>query len=235
MGEKQHLIINGSGSYGGGLYHKVKVRGEGTITNDFECEVFQTFGSTDILKNGKADKFNVFGETEVRGNLVSGNVKIFGTTVIGGTAKIRNTKVWGTLDVGDHFTGEEADIKGSLTVNGDAEFERFHSTGALEIKGLLNAGIVKVSLRFGTSHATEIGGETITVKRKSSLIPFIRGEGTLEVNTLEGDKIFLENTTADVVRGKYIHIGPGCQIGLVEYQEELMADVDADIKENRKI
>ena len=235
MKNKQHLIINGAGSYGGGIYNKVKIRGEGTITTDFECEEFKTFGTSDILKNGKAGKFSVFGETEVRGNLECDIVKIFGTLSIGGSADVRKTQVWGSLDINQRFTGEEADIKGSLTVQSDAEFERFHSSGAFEIAGLLNAGEVKLSLRFATSHANEIGGEKIIVKRKSGFIPFTKGEGFLKVGLVEGDEIFLENTTANVVRGKSVHIGQGCKIGLVEYQEQLITNPDAHIEDSRKI
>jgi cytoskeletal protein CcmA (bactofilin family) len=235
MGEKQNLTINGSGSYGGGAYHKIKIRGDGTITADFECEVFKTFGSSDILKNGKANHFDVFGETEVRGNLVCNVMKIFGTTVVGGHASIQKAKVFGTLDVGDRFTGEEANIKGTLTVKGDTEFEVFKSTGSFDIEGLLNAGIIEVSLRYGASTANEIGGEKITVKKKSSFLPFAKGGGSLEAHVIEGDEIHLENTTADVVRGKLVRIGAGCKIGLVEYQESFIADSDSVVSEKRKI
>jgi cytoskeletal protein CcmA (bactofilin family) len=235
MGEKQNLIINGSGSYGGGTYNKIKIRGDGTITADFECEVFKTFGSSNALKNGKANHFDVFGETEVRGNLSSNVMKIFGTTEVGGNASIKKARVFGTLDVGGRFAGEEADIKGTLTVKGDTEFEIFKSTGSFDIKGLLNAGTIEVSLRYGSSIANEIGGDKITVKKKSSFLPFAKGGGSLEAKVIEGDEIYLENTMADVVRGKTVRIGAGCEIGLVEYQTNYKADSDAVVKENRKI
>jgi cytoskeletal protein CcmA (bactofilin family) len=235
LDNKQHLIINGSGSYSGGMYNKVKIRGEGMITTDFECDDFKTFGTSDILKNGKAGKFSVFGETDVRGNLQCEDVKVYGTLSIGGSADFKKTQVRGTLDIQDRFTGEVADIKGGLTVKGDAEFERFHSSGAFEIDGLLNAGEINISLRFATSHANEIGGEKIIVKRKSGFIPFTKGEGILEVGLVEGDEIFLENTIADVVRGKSVHIGRGCKIGLVEYQDHFKTDEDAHIKDSKKL
>jgi cytoskeletal protein CcmA (bactofilin family) len=235
MGEKQNLIINGSGSYGGGIYNKIKIRGDGTITADFECEVFKTFGSSDALKNGKANLFDVFGETEVRGNLICNVMKIFGTTEVGGNATIKKAKVLGTFDVGESFSGEEADIKGTLTVNGNTEFEVFKSTGSFEIKGLLNAGTIDVSLRYGSSIANEMGGDKITVKKKSSFLPFAKGGGTLEAKVIEGDEIYLEYTKADVVRGKIVQIGEGCEIGLVEYQDSYKTDSHSVVNENRKI
>ncbi|MCL6576409.1 hypothetical protein [Kyrpidia sp.] len=40
------------------------------------------------------------------------------------------------------------------------------------------------------------------------------------METIEGDDIYLENTRARVVRGTRVQIGPGCQIGLLEYSED---------------
>lgn len=235
MGEKRNLVINGSGSSGGGVFNKVNIRGDGTITTDFECDIFKTFGSSEILKNGKANKFEIFGETEVHGNLVSNHMKIFGTTEVSGTATVGKAKVWGTLEVGKRFSGEEADIKGSLSVDGDSEFEKFYSTGAFDIKGLLNAGIIKVNLRHGTSLANEIGGDNISIKKKLSFFPFIKNEASLQAKVIEGDEVFLENTKADVVRGNNVHIGPGCEIKLVEYKDNYKANANSSVLENKKI
>jgi cytoskeletal protein CcmA (bactofilin family) len=235
MTTKQNLVINGSGSYGGGAYHKINIRGEGTITSDFECDIFHTFGTSSVLKNGIADKFSIFGTTEIGGNLVCKEMKVFGTTEIGGTARVQKAKVFGTLEVNSRFAGDDATIKGSLAVKGDTDFERFRSTGSFDIKGLLNAGTIDVSLRYGTSSANEIGGERITVKKKSSFFPFTKSEGVLEANIIEGDDIYLENTKAEIVRGKRIQIGAGCEIALVEYQDSFKAESTASVKENRKI
>ncbi|MHC0039152.1 cytoplasmic protein [Pseudoneobacillus sp. C159] len=235
MGHLGNLTINGSGSYSGGAYRKIIVRGDGTITTDFECEVFKTFGTSHALHNAKVEKVDVFGETRVNGNLDCRKMKIFGTTVIGGSASIDTTKVFGTLEIGNRFSGEEADIKGSLSVDGDAEVEIFKSTGSFAIKGLLNAGTIEVSLRYGFSKVSEIGGERIVVKRKSSFLPFSKGEGSLEAHVIEGDEVFLENTKADIVRGKNVRIGAGCEIGVVEYRQSYKADPGSRVGEHRKL
>lgn len=235
MVTKQNLVINGSGSYGGGAYNKIKIRGEGTITADFECEAFKTFGTSDALKNAKAVQYDVFGESKVRGDLSCVAMKIFGTTEVGGNASIGNAKIFGTLGVGERFSGDEANIKGSLSVKGDTEFETFKSTGSFDINGLLNVGTMEVSLRYGKSSAKEIGGEKIVVKKKSSFLPFNKGEGELIAHLIEADEIFLENTKADIVRGKRVQIGAGCEIGLVEYTESYKADTSALVKENKKV
>ncbi|NMD69658.1 cytoplasmic protein [Bacillus sp. DNRA2] len=235
MSENHNLIINGSGSYGGGFFDKVVIRGDGTVTSDFECEEFKVFGSSDILKNGTAKKFAIFGETDIHENLHADEVKILGNATVAGSAVCKRLKLMGALEVGNTLSGEEAHIKGSLSVKGDAEFERFVSNGAFEISGLLNAGIIEINPRFATSSAEEIGGDRIIVKRKTSLFTLFAGEGSLEAKIIEGDEIYLENTKAEVVRGKSVTIGAGCEIGRVEYEDYFHAEKKAVVKEQVKV
>ncbi|MCK6256100.1 cytoplasmic protein [Fictibacillus sp. KIGAM418] len=235
MAEANNLTMNGSGSASGGLYNKVKITGEGTITDDFECTFFKTYGSSEVSGNAKAEVFEIFGETEVKKNLDVRNMKVLGTLSIGESAKIDNTKILGTVEVAGRFTGNKVDLKGSIVVKGDLEAEEFVSSGLFEVSGLLNADVIDVKLRYSTSHVQEMGGETIRVQKKGAFLPFMKNEGYLEAKTIEGDDIFLENTTADVVRGKFVRIGSGCEIGLVEYYEEFKALSGSSVKEHRKI
>lgn len=45
MEHPHSLTVNGSGNSAGGDYNKVKIRGEGTITNDMSCNEFKTYGT----------------------------------------------------------------------------------------------------------------------------------------------------------------------------------------------
>jgi cytoskeletal protein CcmA (bactofilin family) len=232
----KNLIINGSGEYPGGQYDKISIRGEGTIVNDVECSVFHVYGTSEIAENATAGSVKILGEAEVKGNMEAEETLIMGTMTIGGNALLKKTKIFGTLDVEGRLTGEETTIKGSVTVNGDVEYEKFDSSGGFEIKGLLNADSIKISLRFGESRAEEIGGGKIIIKRKrNSLLPFGGEEGTLAAKVIEGDEIYLENTKAATVRGNKVNIGPGCQIGLVEYKNDLKQDSNSMIKMSNKI
>ncbi|MCP3740483.1 cytoplasmic protein [Rossellomorea sp. BNER] len=235
MEETRNLIMNGSGSSSGGLYNKVKIRGEGTISNDFECKVFKAFGSCDIIGSAKAEVFDVFGESEVNGNIISNEVKVLGTICVNGTTFIKQTKVRGTIEVKRRFTGELVDVKGSISVQDDLEVERVIVSGAIEVQGLLNADYIDIGLRFGTSKVQDIGGEKITIKRKSNFIPFLKQEGLLDAETIEADDIYLEYTKANIVRGNQVKLGPGCEIGLVEYYEGYHSDKESKVKEKRKV
>lgn len=234
MTKGQNLTINGSGNYSGGSYDKISIFGDGTIVNDVECKVYKIFGTSEALENVKSQSMKVLGEAEVKGNLESADMLLMGTMAVGGTAALKKIKVLGTLEVGEHLTGDEATIKGSISVGSDVEFETFDSSGGFEIKGLLNADTIKISLRYGQSTAEEIGGEKITVKRKTSFNPFSREEGSLAAKVIEGDEIYLENTTAEIVRGNNVKIGSGCQIGMVEYKNDYTYDERSIVKMSKK-
>ncbi|WP_216828547.1 hypothetical protein [Alkalihalobacterium elongatum] len=90
-------------------------------------------------------------------------------------------------------------------------------------------------MRHATSRINEFGGETIKVGSKS--INVYKGPHRLEANIIEGDNIFLEHTTAKVVRGKNVVIGAHCQIDLVEYSTSFkkLERLDCRVEEVRKL
>lgn len=231
MGQVGNLIINGSGSYPGGNYDKVSIRGEGEIVSTVDCSRFHVYGTIETAENVSAGSVKVLGEAEIQGNLQAKETLVMGTLGVHGKADLEKMKIFGLLEAGEGLSGEQADIKGSITVNGSVEYESFHSSGGFEIKGLLTAETINIALRFGNSKAEEIGGGKITVKRKkNSLFPFGKETGSLQTKVIEGDDIYLENTTADIVRGNKIKIGPGCIIGTVEYRTDFQQDPDATVK-----
>ena len=236
MKRSENLIINGSGSYPGGRYDKVSIRGEGTIVNDVESSTFHVYGTSEAVENLKTGSVKIFGEAEVKMNMEAEDTLVMGSMMIGGNAHLKKIKILGLLEVGQRLTGDEANIKGSIAVNGDVEYDTFDSSGGFEIKGLLTADTIKVGLRFGQSSAEEIGGGKITVKKRSnSLLPFGKEVGSLVAKVIEGDDIYLENTKADMVRGNIVKIGPGCQIGVVEYRDDFTQDPKATIKTTTQI
>jgi len=235
MKKGQNLTINGSGNYPGGSYDKVSIRGEGTIESSVECSVFHVYGTSEALENVKTGSVKVIGESEVKGNMESSDMLVMGTLAIDGKAALEKMKILGTLEVAERLSGEVANIKGSISVGGDVEYEKFDLSGGFEIKGLLNADTINIGLRFGESTTEEIGGEKITIKRKTSLLPFVKDEGSLVVKVIEGDEIFLENTKADIVRGNLVKIGAGCQIGRVEYSTDFIQDKNSTVKMSEKI
>lgn len=114
------------------------------------------------------------------------------------------------------------EVSGGLEIGGNAKVEIFKVHGGFKIEGMLYAGTIELMMN-GTCRAKEIRGQRITVRKKIStrnllayLAPFPAVR--LKVDVIEGDDIELEGTIARVVRGNSVKIGPGCEIGRVEYK-----------------
>ncbi|MBR9685962.1 polymer-forming cytoskeletal protein [Bacillus cereus] len=229
MEHPHSLTVNGSGNSAGGDYNKVKIRGEGTITNDMSCNEFKTYGTSDVRGNVKVKNYVVYGDNEVQGNIDAEYVKVYGNTQIHGDAHIEKTKVRGMIDIAGKFSGDFVDVKG------DIEVEDLSLTGGLEGDGLLNAENIQISLRYEGSKVREIGGKKITVRKKARFIPFTSHAGNLQTSIVEGDDIYLEHTIAEVVRGNNVTIGPGCEISVVEYHTSFNQKGNAVVKEHKQI
>lgn len=219
------LKINGSGSSAGGKYNAVIINGEGRIDGDLDCINLKINGQCDINGDLKAESVKVHGINSIKGNLVAEKVQI-----------------QGMADINGNLSVNKAEIYGSINVDGDCNAEIFNIEGTFAIEGLLNADELKFSL-YGPSKAREIGGEKITVKKKGKydflglkdmIMPSGRGK-ELTVDIIEGDDIYLENTSAKIVRGNNIELGPSCEIELVEYKENFKQDEEAEVDTHKKI
>ncbi|CAI8991241.1 Cytoplasmic protein [Bacillus sp. IT-79MI2] len=234
--ENQHsLTVNGSGSSAGGAYNKVKIRGEGTISNHVSCNEFKTYGTSDVRGDMTTNSYIVYGDSEVQGGLHAEYVKVYGNTQVQNDCHINKIKIRGMFEVNGKLSGNFVDIKGGLTVKEDIEVEEFLLTGGLESEGLLNAENINIILRYEGSKVREIGGKKITVRKKARFIPFTSHTGNLQTSIIEGDDIYLEHTIAEVVRGNNVTIGPGCEISVVEYHTSFNQKGKSVVKEHKQI
>lgn len=191
------LKIVGDGTYPGGNYEKVAITGNGVVSGNVTAGEARFTGSCAVQGNASFRYFKITGQGDVEGDLISEEVK-----------------VTGELNVKSIRT-ELLKIKGFLNSSGNIEVEEMNVKGGFDIMGSLNVGQLAVNLQIAPSSVKEIGGEEIMIKSKSLLNRKYR----LQAELIEGDRIYLEYTTANVVRGNDIELGPGCQIGLVEYRE----------------
>jgi cytoskeletal protein CcmA (bactofilin family) len=235
---KGDLVINGIGSSNGGQFHRVTLNGRGTVNNDVECSIFDCNGSGVIKGNVKSERAKVNGNARFNGNIESLSLTIDGRAKIDQNLDVKDLKISGKATVGGRVKSEEIKLRGILTVGEDCEAEIFKADYRFNIGGLLNADQINVTI-YGDCKAKEIGGQTIIVKQhKGSLLgtlfkPFFNTQ--LETELMEGDQIDIENTKAMIVRGNNVKIGANCNIGLVEYTDELLIDPKAIVGESRKI
>ena len=148
--------------------------------------------------------------------------------------------------------GEYAQVKisGSGRVLGNIRCTDLRSAGSAHVEGDVEcAGQIKCAGSFrcdGRVQADElhvigsIGGGEILVERgdeKNGFFGLFRknGTGTLSVSTIEGDSVTLQNTEADVVRGREVVISSGCKIGCVEYSVSLKVEDDGQVGERRQV
>ena len=119
-------------------------------------------------------------------------------------------------------------MEGWLTILENCQGQEFVVDGKVNIKGLLSADIIDISLR-GKSYVKDIGGEEILIKNDGGITVKIFGvsktiSSYMECDLIEGDKINIENTRCKIVRGKDITIGEGCTIDKIECSGNLIVD-----------
>jgi cytoskeletal protein CcmA (bactofilin family) len=240
---KGDLKIVGTGSAPGGEYNSVKINGTGRIIGDISCVEFRINGSGNVDGNLTADDCKINGSGTVDGNIKAKQFKVSGSGQIRGTVSGDNMVISGSLTIGESLNMQKVKIEGSAKVAHDCNAENFNSDGSFEINGLLNADEVNIKLYHSKSKVREIGGERIRVTTGPSegfnVLKTIFTLGMynpiLEAETIEGDEIYLENTTAKVVRGTNVTIGRGCSIELVEYKGVFQQTGDGKVREEKKI
>jgi cytoskeletal protein CcmA (bactofilin family) len=236
--DRHNITINGSGMTSGGSFHKVVIRGEGSVTGDVDCAEFICRGSSKAMGSVNTEQISIAGQSVFKGNVTSKLIKVYGQGEFEQNVEAKEMQIWGNAEINGHLKCEEANIRGRLNVLGDVEAESFIAKGGFKVAGLLNAGTIHIAIKnyMGSSEAKEIGGEKIIVKRKNSVLGLFNNKyNLLRAETIEGDDIYLEYTKAQMVRGTNVRIGPGCEIDVVEYKRDYHTSNDAQVKENRKV
>ncbi|WP_146250199.1 cytoplasmic protein [Paenibacillus flagellatus] len=240
---RRDLNISGVlGGAGGGEFNVVSINGHGTIDGSLDCIGFVCNGRATVNGPLLSETVEVNGSTSFNGKLDAGRMRVNGKSDIAGPMAVRDFRVDGHAKVGGHLSGEEIEVNGYLTVKGNCDAESFRSHGCFRIDGLLNAGTIEVNLMFAECRAKEIGGETITVRRTGNgsaigklVKALVFSQDALVADAIEGDDVRLEYTKAGVVRGTNVVIGPGSEIGLVEYKDNLSVHTDAKVSASKQL
>jgi Integral membrane protein CcmA involved in cell shape determination len=217
-----NLRLVGESVMNGGSFGRVSIVGEGKLIGRTEC-----------------DSFGCTGNSVVEGDLVAKKLRVMGELEVDGDLKSREAKVTGEIKVKGSAQGDSLNVPGgSFSIEGDCEFEEMTVKGMIRAGGLLSADRMELRL-FGGSSASEIGGGHILIKQSKAMklkkMFAAHPNEVIKAGTIEGDVIELENTAADVVRGNRVSIGLGCEIGRVEYRDELKLDRRAKVGEQIRI
>lgn len=217
------LVINGVGGSGGGNYDAVRIDGVGQVNGSITARTFKGNGHVSMKGNLSVAELESNGNLSVKGNLQAGLIKVDGMVTVNGRLR-----------------GETCTLHGMMSLRGDCELEELSGEGAFTVDGLLSAGHVEFGLH-GQGKAKEIGVESLVIRKAhsggwnkllSGIMPKLKPE--LNADTIEGDFIDVEYTTADVIRGDIIILGEGCSVGLVEYRSKLTVHPGATVGREEK-
>jgi len=228
----------------GGVYKRVQFDGEVTIDGDLDCLEIKVNGRLNETGSLKSNTAKINGAAVVNGNIESDDININGELKVDGGMSVNKVESNGKLVVKGKISSEELVIKGELKVKGNCEAETFNLKGAFNIEETLNAGDIDIKL-YGPSETKEIVGSTIRVQKggDNTIMKFLATifnplnfyKANLKVDTIEGDDLYLEYTTAKVVRGNTVNIGDGCEIDLVEYKTDFKKTPGASVLKNVKV
>lgn len=229
----KNLRINGMGQAAGGTYGKIGTDGIATLNGDTVCTTLTSNGTLKVKGSLQGEQLRANGKFNVEGSLAGEQLRVDGGMKIKGDLRAEHVDIHGMLTVGGSAFGETLETDGGLKLGGNAEFETFKVHGGFQVGGMLNAGNLDIFMA-AVCRAKEIGGERIQVRKKLStrnllalFSPSLAVRLTADV--IEGDDIDLEETKAEVVRGNSVRIGPGCEIGRVEYKDHYAVDPKATV------
>ncbi|MFC5702838.1 bactofilin [Cohnella faecalis] len=218
---RQDLKMVGTTSSGGGRFRSVKITGESVLNGAVDCDKLACTGELVVKGELRSDEVKVMGECRIEGPLNAGSVRGQGEIEVKASARVETMKMTGNVDVGGHF--ESGDLR---------------LFGGFRVEGLLSAERLELRM-YGPCRAKEIGGGTLIVKRSraAALAKWIKphSQAMLNVDIVEGDSVELEHTTAGIVRGNRVVIGPGCEIGRLEYRDSLVLHKNAIVKDQVKL
>ena len=235
---KQDYHCSGSGAITGGEYGEIRVSGDAKITGDVQCDRLHVSGGVKAANDLTCGEMHVSGSLKVEGRLsaetakISGGVKAeHGIAVSGklslscilkteGNAELGEAGISGGATVEGKINAKDLRVSGGLKCGSDVSAEHFAASGKVEIPGLLNAETIELSAS-GRSEIGDIGCGSLTVRKERNVFFFGDAKPGLTVRSIEGDTIWLENTVAEIVRGKNVTVGKHCKIGRVEYSETL--------------
>lgn len=224
---------------------KLKTAGSCKVDGNVEAKEITTTGSCQIDGRVKAGYFKCSGSHSVAKNLIADEIMIAGAFKAGGDVEADKILARGSLDIGGLLSADELMIE----LRGRSEAreiggERIEVRRCGEFREW-RTGKFRRKMERAREKLDRLGIEIDLSDIFEGLEKFMMSfggagwgwghHGSLEAETIEGDDIYLEATKAQVVRGRRIIIGEGCEIDTVEYSDSLEVDESATVKRQLKM
>lgn len=234
------LNISGKGTISAGDYDEVVLKGNIKSKGKISCKNFKFDGkfsgdsdidckkelklSGDFKNDGsiKTDILIASGKVKNEKNISAYSMKISGSFISQSDIRTSKMKALGIIDVKRNIKADKAHIVGMINNEGLIDVDNLH----IEI----------FSSRY--SEVKNIKGKDIQIERKlrDPIITCFKKlakskTGVINVtDAIEGDDINLEYTIAKRVTGRRVNIGKGCQIGLVQYSDNIEVSSESTVE-----
>ncbi len=197
---------------------RVSISGASKI-DGCNCEIFKAAGASKVNGDMKADDANVSGATKINGNVYVGKLDSSGSLKVNGKTEGKELDLSGSSKFKNDVTVDEIDFSGSFKIKGNVECDTIEGSGSTNISDILKGKEIMLKTS-GKSKIKKIEGGDIVVESNGTGFFFGLGRsGSLEVESISGDDIYLEDTKAAEVSGKKVKIGSGCKIKKVKAEE----------------
>lgn len=235
---KRSISIKGAGDVSGGQFENLRIYGAGAVRGRVKADGVRIWGAGSICGTTQAKTIRIAGSGTFAEGVDAERLVSLGASEVQGPIHAQRVKCIGHAAVVGPIEADEVRAVGHLECEKSVVAEVIHLRGAVSVKGLLSADRIDIHLG-GPSRCEEIGGERIRVFRRSmgerarvlSVLDRVfgtpRAERRLTAESIEGDDVRLENTTAAVVRGRRVAIGTGCKVRRVEYRDTIEVHPDA--------
>lgn len=208
----------------------IRIAGAGVVTGQpVRTRMFKSAGSARVQGDLEADETKVAGACAFEGGVTTDVFHSSGSVRVARTLTADRVESSGSLEVVADLTADEIVASGSLKVGGSLRADRLHASGSLVVAGPLVADDVDVELG-GSSRVGDVQADEVRVKVTGGLF---RSRGDLQAGTIQAESVYLEGTTAKLVRGDRVTIGPHCRIQAVE-AEELVVHESSEVLERRR-
>lgn len=208
---------------------EIRILGSGVVTgNPVRTGEFKVSGSAQVRGSLECADAKIAGSCDVAGDMQCADFRSSGSTRIAGSLRGEDLEVSGSLDVAKDIEAHDVSASGALRVAGDVRAQDFHSSGSIRIAGTLKVADVDIELG-GSSTVGSIEGEDIRIRMTGG---FVRARGDLTADRIVGQDIHIEGTTAALVQGNDVRIGPHCQVQKV-IARDLVVHESSEVKERQ--
>jgi cytoskeletal protein CcmA (bactofilin family) len=206
---------------------EIRIVGAGVVTGSpVRTTDFRVSGSAQIHGSLECEDARIAGSCDIDGDVKCTDLRSSGSTRVAGSLRAADVEVSGSLDVAKDVEATDITASGSLRVAGDVHAQDFRSSGSIRVAGTMKVSDVDIELG-GSSKVGAIEAHDVRIRMGGG---FVRARGDLTADRIVGNDVLIEGTTAALVQGSDVRIGPHCRVEKV-IAHELVVHESSEVKQ----